>query len=243
MTSPTTVLTKTGADIIKAALRKLEAIGAGESPTSEDYTNCLEALNILIKARQTDGAYLWKISNLAVPLLSGVYTYSIGPTATGTGAVVGDKPLMIQDSCYLHDSATNLDILLQILSRQEYNIIGNKLIASTPTQIWYDAGRDNGTLKTYGVVQDNTHTVYLSCKTSVYTLASTSDTLDFPSECYQALVYGLAEDLLTEYPVSDRSAQIIISRASMYWNQLTDNAQETTSVYLMPDSRNYRKML
>jgi hypothetical protein len=240
----TTVLTKTGADIIKAALRKLKVIGIGETPETEDYTNCLEALNILIKAKQSDGFYLWKITNMAVPLLSGVSSYMIGPTATGTGAVVTDKPLKIQDSCYLHSSTTNTDIILQILSRQEYNSLGNKLTQSVPTNVWYDAGLANGTLKTYGVVQDNVHTVYLSCLTAIYTIASITDTLDFPSECYQALVYGLAEEMMTEYPsINSRDAQIILQKSAKCWEDLTDNAQEVTSIFLMPDSRNYRKVL
>ena len=60
--------------IISAALRTLGVIGAGDQPTSTDYSNCSEALNLYIKQLQTKGLPLWKYVDLNVPMVIGQYT-------------------------------------------------------------------------------------------------------------------------------------------------------------------------
>ena len=54
-TSGTTTFTVTRDDIIKAALRSLGVIATNESPSSEDYTNCAFALNLILKTLAADG--------------------------------------------------------------------------------------------------------------------------------------------------------------------------------------------
>jgi hypothetical protein len=48
-TSGTNTFTVDRDEVISAALRVLGVIGVGETPIAEDYTNCSEALNIMIK--------------------------------------------------------------------------------------------------------------------------------------------------------------------------------------------------
>jgi hypothetical protein len=74
-------LTFTRNDLIKAVLRTLGVIGQTQSPSPEDYTFCSEALNLMIKAMMSKGAVLWKIQEIAVPMISGIPLYPIGPSA------------------------------------------------------------------------------------------------------------------------------------------------------------------
>ncbi len=74
-------LTFTRNDLIKAALRALGVIGQTQNPSPEDFTFCSEALNLMIKAWMNKGATLWKIQEIAVPMISGIPLYPIGPTA------------------------------------------------------------------------------------------------------------------------------------------------------------------
>lgn len=80
-TTGTASFSVTRDDIIKAALRSLGVIGVGETPITEDYTNCSQALNIMIKGWAKKGVPLWVTSNLTLPLVSGVGQYPIGLTA------------------------------------------------------------------------------------------------------------------------------------------------------------------
>jgi hypothetical protein len=77
----TNSFTVTRNDIIDAALRTLGVIGIGETPQTEDYTNCSQALNIMIKGWAKKGWPLWTVQELVVPMVSGVRVYPIGPTA------------------------------------------------------------------------------------------------------------------------------------------------------------------
>ncbi len=74
-------LTFTRNDLIKAVLRALGVIGQTQNPSPEDFAFCSEALNLMIKAWMNKGVTLWKIQEIAVPMISGIPLYPIGPTA------------------------------------------------------------------------------------------------------------------------------------------------------------------
>jgi len=96
-------------EMIKASLRLLTELGVGEVPVAEDYTNCNQALNLVLKSWQKKGAVLWTYDELEIPMVTGITTYPIGPTAGyltpagftitngGTGGVDGTYALDITD--------------------------------------------------------------------------------------------------------------------------------------------------
>jgi hypothetical protein len=235
----TTTLSVTRDDIIKSALRKLEVIGEGETPSTEDYTNCTFGLNIMLKAWEKDGYYLWKLTEISVVTVASNASYQIGDTATGTGAVVTNRPIRLMDACYIRDSSNN-DSPLTIITKQEYNHLSGKTSTGVPNQIYYDQQLTNGVLKMYPTPSDATHTVYLAAQIPVYDFSTDgTETLDFPQEGYQAIVYGLAEEMLDEYPALPlQKEQRIIQKAEFYRSQLADWSQEESSLFLMPRLRN-----
>ena len=96
--------------VIASALRTLQELGAGETASAEDYTNCNQALNIMLKSWQKKGAALWLYDEVELPLVSGIGTYPVGPTAGylhtngftitdgGSGGTDGDYALDITDT-------------------------------------------------------------------------------------------------------------------------------------------------
>lgn len=102
--------TVTRDDIIKASLRALGVIGAGETPSTEDVTNCSQAMNIMLKSWSKKGIPLWVINEISFPLVTGTQEYYLGPTggrlATdgivinngGTGGIDGTYALTITDA-------------------------------------------------------------------------------------------------------------------------------------------------
>jgi len=80
-TSGTNSFSVTKNDIIAASLRTLGVIALGETPTTEDYTNCSQALNIMIKSWAKKGWPLWTVELLSINMVLGAYVYPIGPTA------------------------------------------------------------------------------------------------------------------------------------------------------------------
>jgi len=78
--SGVTTFTMTRNDCIKASLRVLRELGAGGVPTIEDYENCNQALNIVLKAWQMRGIPLWKLVDISFSLLPGAASYPLGLT-------------------------------------------------------------------------------------------------------------------------------------------------------------------
>jgi len=75
-------------EVIAATLRLLQVTGIGETPQTEDYTNCSQALNIMIKSWAKKGLPLWVTEELVVPMVGGINPYPLGPTGAYVGNVV-----------------------------------------------------------------------------------------------------------------------------------------------------------
>jgi hypothetical protein len=80
-TSGTNTFTVTRDDAIGSVLRALGVTPAGVSPTTDDLTNCSQALNIMLKSWAKKGFPLWVNTNLTLPMISGLGVYPLGPTA------------------------------------------------------------------------------------------------------------------------------------------------------------------
>ncbi len=109
-TSGITSFTMSRDDMIKASLRLLSELGVGETPVAEDFTNCNQALNLVLKSWQKKGAVLWTYQEIAIPMVTGITTYPVGPTAgylstagfsiltAGSGGAAGTYALTITDA-------------------------------------------------------------------------------------------------------------------------------------------------
>ena len=118
--------------VIEGALRVLGVIGAGDTPTPQDYDNCSQALNLYIKQLQTKGMPLWKVEDLQVPMIIGQNTYNLGPT----GDVICTRPLRVVMAFIRNPQ--NQDTTLMCISRQEYMQQGYKPSQGIPNQVYYD---------------------------------------------------------------------------------------------------------
>lgn len=65
--------------IITEALELIGAIGAGETPTSDDLTTCSRTLNMMVKFWQTQGIAIWRNQEIYVFLVTGQNVYDLGP--------------------------------------------------------------------------------------------------------------------------------------------------------------------
>jgi len=68
-TSGVTSFTMTRDSMIAASLRLLRELGAGAVPTTDDLTNCNQALNMMLKAWQIQSVPLWTYQEIVIPLI------------------------------------------------------------------------------------------------------------------------------------------------------------------------------
>lgn len=228
-TSGSTDYTQTRDDIIKRALRLIGALAQGESPTTDQVTEAAVALNGLVKAWEADGMPLWAIKERTIPLVTNTNTYTLDTP----------KPLKVLQAWY-RNTTSNVDVPMRVITRDEYNRLGNKSSAGTPIQVYYEPRRDDGVLHVFptpsatDAANINIHIVY-QAPFDDFDLAT--DTPDFPQEWYDAVTYGLATRLAPEYglPIPDRKT--LWQEMSIIKQDALNFGLEEGSIYFQVDRR------
>lgn len=232
-TSGTMTFTMSRDDTINAALRAMEVIGAGEMASSEDLTNCAQALNIICKAYANKGLPLWCIQDISIPFVTNVATYTVGPAAVPPTP----RPVRVLQA-YLRRSG-GTDVPLTVISREEYNNLSSKSMQAQTTQLYYDAQLVNGTVAVYGVPPDSTGTLHLLIHRQIQDVNVGADNLDFPQEAYQMLKWKLVDEIGLEYGVKVSTMQIAQAKALSCEIEFLNANQEQTSHYFIPSGRGY----
>jgi len=223
--------------LIKASLRLIGVGSIDEDPTPTEITQAVVALNIMIKAWQTDGLQLWQIRTKSMTPIEGQYQYNLGITSP-SGDVVGSRPMRIID-IYRRITATVTDTPLIKMSREEYWRLSDKDSKGTPVNYYYDLQLTNGMLNIWPApdapfATDNTlEILYQKPFDDMDVLAT--DSFEFPSEWYEAIKYGLAVRLAPEYGIPRLERQLLHQEATIVKDTVMDWDTEDSSIYLAPD--------
>lgn len=217
--------------LIKSAFRTLGVFNDDSPPPTTDTANAAQALNLMIKQWMSEGYPLWCVDTVSVPLQEAQVIYTIGPSAN----VNTYRPLRVVEArlSYL----TGNDVPLTQLSRQEYNTLGNKQVQGTPNSFYYDPQLLQGKLYLYlGATAELVgNVVNLTVQRPLQDMVNSTDEFDFPVESLNALKFGLASELTTEYDVPMQKAQLIISRAEKLRETMFDANQEEASTFFTPN--------
>lgn len=212
--------------IITAALRKLGVVAQGESPSATQISEAAEALNLMVKAFVTDGMPLWKISEHNLTLVASTASYTIG-----------SRLLKVVQSYRTTDS---VDTPLRIITRDEYNRLGNKISTGYPVSIYHDPRRTDSIVTVWPVpdstVASNT-TVKLTYAAPYEDFDASTDDPDFPQEWFEALVYGLADRLAPEYSIPLADRKMIKDEAKMCKAVAESFGTEEGSMFFQADWR------
>jgi len=176
---------------------------------------------------------------MPIPLTTGKNTYKIG-TAVGNDVLI-PKPLKVIRA-WIHNIATNVDIPMRIVTRQEYEILGNKTASGYPIQIWYDPQRDHGELHVFPTPAASdvaNYVMYIVYQRPFEDFDASTDNPDFPQEWYDAVTYGLATRLAPEYglPASDR--KVLWQEMTVIKQEALNFGLEEGSLYFQVDRRNW----
>lgn len=230
----TNIFTVTRDDIIKAALRVCKVIGIGETPQTEDYLNCSQALNIMIKSWSNNNKPLWVFQDVILPTVANIGSYELGPTA-GVNGLVMSRPLDIPKA-FIRDSSGH-DSILTPISMTEYHDFADKSIKGTPNLYYYNRQEPNGVLKLLNVPTDALSSIHLKVVRQFYDMTASTDNFDFPEEFFLALKWGLADEIALEYAVSQMDRQEIAVKAAAYITDAFDGSEESTSVFFTANTR------
>lgn len=224
-------------DIIKRALRIIGATSQGETPTATQVSEAAISLNSLVKAWQADGMPLWALKSTSIPLTSGVSAYEIG---VGFDIDI-PKPLKVIQS-YNHNVTSNVDVPMRIITKQEYNMLGNKTSSGNPIQVYYDPQRDYGILNVFPVpstVEQSANTIIIHYQRPFEDFDVSTDEPDFPQEWYDAVTYGLATRLAPEYGIPTTDRKTLWQEMSIIKQEALNFGLEEGSLYFQRDFRSW----
>lgn len=236
-TSGSTVFNLTRDQIITSALRMIGAIAQGESPTATQISEAAEALNIMIKAWEADGMPLWGLEESDITLVAGVNLYQIG---IGKSVNI-PKPLKVIQA-WNRDTISSVDIPMRIITKQEYNILGNKTTSGNPIQIFYQPMLDYGELHIFPTpsTQEATQNkIYLVYQRPFEDFLISGNNPDFPQEWLEAIKYGLAARLAPEYGMPLEQRQFLNKEAGEVKQAALSFGTEEGSLYFQVDRRGY----
>jgi len=236
-TSGSTSYNITRDGIIKGALRLIGAIAQGELPTTDQTTEAAEALNLMVKAWEADGMPLWGIEEYDMTLVSGQREYTIGSGQT----VNIPKPLKVLQ-VWNTNIAGEIDTPMRILTKQEYNILGNKTSQGIPIQAYYDPQREYGVLSLFPVPDSNAASGYhvsFVYQRPFEDFVNATDNPDFPQEWLEALKYGLAVRLAPEYGLPIEQRQLLNKEAQEVKQIALNFGLEEGSLYFQRDFRSW----
>lgn len=229
-TSGVTTYQDTRNQLISSALRKLGVLATGQTPSTEDYSNGADALNMLIAEYRALGMPLWKRTQYSFTPTINVSSYNIGSGQTLNTVY----PLKIMQA-WRQDSTTSSKVNLTVIADTQFNILpGNS--TGTPIQLAYQPKNNFGVIKLWPTPDTTgSPTIYITYQAPFEYFTASTETMDFPEEWYHALVYGLAVRLAPEWGVPLPDRQLLMKEEMIYLDRVLSMGQEDASFFIQPN--------
>lgn len=228
-TSDSTDYSTTRDTIIKYAMLEIGALGSGESPTTNETTDCAEILNAMVKHWQIFHN-LHRVKEVSVTLTPGTPSYTIGDGQTI------DEPRPLKIIAARRQDSAGIEIPIEIFSRNEYMDTPQKSTQAPANGIYYDRQRTTGTVYVWPTGSSGNTTVILTVARALEDLDSEDDEPDYPQEWVLALYKNLAVQIA---PMFRRSApDLTIFTAANLLAELKGQETEPVSIMVRPNARN-----
>jgi hypothetical protein len=219
----------TAEELVKEARGAL-GIQAHEEPLqAHELQQGLRTLNAMVKAWQAVGTMTWTLTEGSFALVQGDVDYVFG-----SGGTVTTVPFEVTDARITRGGT---DLPMWPLSREDYFSIPLKTTQGYPTQFYYDRQRESGTFYVWPAPDATGGTIKFTYRRSIFDFDTSSDTMDLPQEWYEAVVWNLADRLLSYYPTTDAViVQRVMQRAASSYAVVKsfDTGEGQGSISILP---------
>lgn len=225
-TSGITTYTRTVQQVVDAAYRKTGIMAKGQTADATELSEGIEALNLVIAELRGEGMNLWKVSETTLTMVATQARYTLTqPTK-----------LFKLHQAWLQDNASSSKIPLNIVSVFNYNFfpLGTN---GTPVQIVYEPQNTTGQLILWPAPDASAvanKTLHLMGESEIEIATDAAQTIDFPTEWYNAVIYftGLALAVENNVPLMDRSK--LLEEAKMHLEMAKATGNENAGFFLQP---------
>lgn len=221
--------------LIEAAIGKLGVLAAGQTPSTEDYDKGALFLNTLVAELRTMQIPLWSRKSYSFSLTANTSSYQIG-----TGKTFNTPyPLKLLQAYSMQTDGTT-KIPIDIISDMVYNILPVSTSGSYPLQMTYQPLTNYGVMKFWPTPDTNTAantTVTIVYQEPFEYFNAATDTMDFPEEWYNAIIYKLAVLLAPDWGVPIEDRRELKAEAKEHYEKAESFGEEDASMFFYPTKR------
>lgn len=199
-------------DLIKGSMRLLGALSTGETPSADELSEGLFALNDMVESWSTEGLIIPTMVREAFTLTAGTQTYTMG---TG-GSFNTTRPLVIEGAALEDQSATpKLEIPVAVLTPIEWAALPLKTMSSTlPTKLYAEG---TSPLETVNIWPNPTvaNKLVIYSRKAISSFAGANTTISLPPGYFRALKYNLAIEWAPEFGKDPSAVVVAIAERSL----------------------------
>lgn len=229
----TIVLNSTSLDLVTQALLKLGVLQIGNFPNDNQYLFGLYALNNLVSEFRALGMLTWKRYTYRMPLVNFQYEYILDAT------MGVPYPTYIYSMELEQGPQFDTQISLEQKAITDFNLLpsGSR---GVPVAYNYQPTINQGLVRLWPTpdtsvpVGSRVKITYQS-PTDIYTALDGPETMDFPQEWMNALVYNLAVSLSDEYGIPETKKTWLERQADKHLNLALSISNEQGSLFLQPN--------
>lgn len=187
-------------DLINAALRRIGALAAGETPSAEESADGFAALNRMVDAWQAERLTVYTLTRTTWSITANDGSYTLG----SGGDVSIARPMWVH-RIQVVDTSFTPDLVIDLgplLTDEGYAAIAQPLLTAVyPSCVYYNPTYPLGTITFYPVPTSTTLQGVIFAFAPVAQFAATSTTISLPPGYERALTANLAVELVPEYPM------------------------------------------
>jgi hypothetical protein len=200
----------TAGEQINGALRLLGVLAEGETPSAETSQDALSAMNQMIDSWNTERLSVYATQDQVLTWPTNQRVRTLGPT----GDLVGNRPVMVDDSTFFRDPLTNVSYGIKLINQQQYNGIAVKTVTSTYPQVMFvNMTYPDIELYVYPVPFRELEFHFISVE-EITQPANLATTLAFPPGYLRAFRYNLACEMAPEFGVEPSPQVLRIAMSS-----------------------------
>jgi len=216
-------LSYTAEQFIEFALRKINSLALGNSPSAEEADAALMELEVMLKEWQKYPG-IWRRKEGYVSLVDATASYTLTP-----------RPYRIFAVRYRNTSS--LDRPLIELTKDEYYELPDKASAGVPTSWFFDPQQATSDLYVWPVLADaTTETFRVSYQRVLDDIDALTNNVDITQEHFSTVGYNLAARLADNKGKTGPHIDRTIARAQQLFDEMID-ADRPEFVRFIPERR------
>ena len=182
----------TAQTLINRAMRLIGALEAGETPTADETTDVLYALNSMLESWRLERLMVYVITDVTHTLTPNDGVYTIGPTQN----INVTRPIKISLATV---TDSDVDVPLIIADKQAWeNIFDANTVSTYPEVLYYEATYPNATINLWPI-PSKANVLTLSLWGVLDGFATAATTVSLPPGYERALAYNLAVEIAPEF--------------------------------------------